>query len=544
MTKIAVVTVNYNGSDDTRELLESGKGLNAKWIVVDNGSTQEANFENVEVVQNGENLGFAGGYNRGLRYAVAGGADYILTINNDTLIPDKNILKKLVKDLEGHSDWGVVSPKIWFAPGYEFHKDRYNKKDEGKVIWYAGGRFDWNNLWSVHRGIDEVDTGKYDGVEETDFVSGCCFLIRREVLEKVGYFDEGLFAYYEDNDLMQRIKKAGWKCGYDGRVGIYHKVSRTAGIGSGTADYYLTRNKHVFAMRYASLRTKLAVVREGVRLLLTGRPMQKQGVADFWRGKVGAKVRQMGGKWPVKLSIAIVNYKTQEFTRKLLRSIAKYCPEAEVVVVDNGSGESFEVDKFISSPMNLGFSGGYNLALDYCRGEYLLLLNSDVKIRKGSVQKLLAVGGEALAAAKLILPDGSVQKSVFHLPTVWGAVKEYLLGQKEAFLWYGSGGGRVDGAVAACWMLPQTVRNRVGRLNEATALYLEDIEYCRRLKEAGIPIYYEPGAIFDHYHGAASKKLPEGEAVRKQEQASVWYYGWLKYKVIVAIRWIGHLLDR
>jgi len=272
--------------------------------------------------------------------------------------------------------------------------------------------------------------------------------------------------------------------------------------------------------------------------------MQKQGVADFWRGKVGAKVRQMGGKWPVKLSIAIVNYKTQEFTRKLLRSIAKYCPEAEVVVVDNGSGESFEVDKFISSPMNLGFSGGYNLALDYCRGEYLLLLNSDVKIRKGSVQKLLAVGGEALAAAKLILPDGSVQKSVFHLPTVWGAVKEYLLGQKEAFLWYGSGGGRVDGAVAACWMLPQTVRNRVGRLNEATALYLEDIEYCRRLKEAGIPIYYEPGAIFDHYHGAASKKLPEGEAVRKQEQASVWYYGWLKYKVIVAIRWIGHLLDR
>ncbi|MEK7155035.1 MAG: glycosyltransferase family 2 protein [Patescibacteria group bacterium] len=544
MKKISVVTVNYNGAEDTKELLASGESLDAGWIVVDNGSIHEAEFPGVEVVQNGENLGFAGGYNRGLRYAVAGGADYILIINNDTLIPDKNLLTKLVESLEKHPDWGVVSPKIWFAPGYEFHKERYTKKEAGKVIWYAGGKFDWNNLWSVHRGIDEVDTGKYDGVEETGFVSGCCFLVRREVLEKVGYFDEGLFAYYEDNDLMQRIKRAGWRCGYDGRVGIYHKVSRTAGIGSETADYYLARNKHIFAMRYASMRTKLAVVREGLRLLITGRPMQKRGVRDFWRGKRGGLKRELAGKWPIKLSIAIINYKTKEFTQKLLHSITKYCPEAEVVVVDNGSGESFGVEKFISSPVNLGFSGGYNLALDYCRGQYLLLLNSDIEIRKESVQKLLTMNGEALTAGKLILPDGSVQKSVFHLPTVWGAVKEYILGQKEAFLWYESGGGRVDGAVAACWMLPQTVRNRVGRLNEATVLYLEDIEYCRRLGRAGVPIYYVPGAVFDHYHGAASKKLPEGEAVRKQEQASEWYYGKWRYKLIVGIRWIGHLLDR
>lgn len=543
MKKILVVTVNYNGAKDTKELLASGKSLDVRWIVVDNGSAKEAQFSGVEVVQNGENLGFAGGYNRGLRYAVAGGADYVLAINNDTLIAGKNILKKLVESLEKHPDWGVVSPKIWFAPGYEFHKERYDEKDRGRVIWYAGGRFDWNNLWSVHRGIDEVDTGKYDRVEETDFVSGCCFLVRREVLEKVGYFDESLFAYYEDNDLMQRIKKAGWKCGYDGRVGIYHKVSQTAGIGSETADYYLSRNKHIFAMRYASARTKLAVIREGLRLLVTGRQMQKRGVKDFWMGKRGGLTRKLAGDWPVKLSIAIVNYKTKEFTEKLLQSIAKYCPEAEVVVVDNGSGEDFKVDKFIPSPVNLGFSGGYNLALDYCRGQYLLLLNSDTEIRKGSVQKLM-MEGEVLVAGKLILPDGSVQKSVFHLPTVWGAVKEYVLGQKGAFLWYESGGGKVDGAVAACWMLPQTVRNRVGRLNEATALYLEDIEYCRRLQQAGIPIYYVPEAVFDHYHGAASKKLPEGEAVRKQEQASEWYYGKWRYKLIVGIRWIGHLLDR
>ena len=57
---------------------------------------------------------------------------------------------------------GLVSPKIYFAPGFEFHKDRYKEEDLGKVIWYAGGEFDWDNIGNIHRGIDEVDQGQYD----------------------------------------------------------------------------------------------------------------------------------------------------------------------------------------------------------------------------------------------------------------------------------------------------------------------------------------------------------------------------------------------
>ncbi len=77
----------------------------------------------------------------------------------------------------------------------------------------------------------------------------------------------------------------------------------------------------------------------------------------------------------------------------------------------------------------------------------------------------------------------------------------------------------------ACLLIPRAVMNIVGRLNEGTFMYFEDVEYCRRLGRAGIPMYYVPGAVFDHHHGAASKKLGEGEAQKKAKTATRWYHG-------------------
>jgi GT2 family glycosyltransferase len=298
MKKIAIVTVSFNGSEDTLELLESGnklitEGLDISWIVVDNGSTDNLakkvseKWPRVETIQTGSNLGFAGGYNFGMKYGISKRADCVLAVNNDTLFADGDIVTKMVSTLYAKKSVAIVAPKIWFAPGFEYLKSKYKKNHEDKIIWYAGGEFDWDNLMSVHRGIDRVDTGKYDGVENVDFVSGCCFLVKREALQDVGYFDERLFAYFEDNDWIMRAKKRGWKLRYDGRVGIWHKVSRTVGIGSGVADYYITRNRLEFAKRYASTRTKLAIAREAIRMLVFGRLMQKRGVRDFLFGKWG-----------------------------------------------------------------------------------------------------------------------------------------------------------------------------------------------------------------------------------------------------------------
>src|ERR1700690_474863 len=213
--KVALVTVNFNGTKDTLELLETVKKLNTtdlefKAVIVDKtpgswiGDSIKNKPEYLDLVQAGCDKGFTGGYNLAMRYAAAWGAEYIFVINNDTLIGDMNILQKLIGVLDDNEDARVVSPKIYFAKGYEF-QDRYKKEDLGHVIWYAGGDFDWANIRSVHRGIDEVDTGLYKVTEKVGFVSGCCFMVKHQTLEKFGYFDEDLFAYFDDNDWMQRI---------------------------------------------------------------------------------------------------------------------------------------------------------------------------------------------------------------------------------------------------------------------------------------------------------------------------------------------------
>lgn len=299
MKKVAIVTVNYNRSEDTIDFLKSlkkldSKGFELKTIVVDNGSTDDSvakisgQFPQLNLIQTGANLGFTGGYNRGIKEGLSWGADYLLIINNDTLINSPQLFHSLVETLESQPQIGLVAPKIYFAKGYEFYKERYKDQDLGYVIWYGGGSFDWDNITSIHRGIDEVDKGQCDGVQEVDFISGCCFLIKRAVFEKVGFFDEDFFAYFEDNDFIQRVLRAGFKLFYNGTVSIYHKVSQTAGLGSKFADFYGTRNRLIFGMKYARLRTKFALLRQAIGFLINGRPYQKKGVMDFIFGKKGA----------------------------------------------------------------------------------------------------------------------------------------------------------------------------------------------------------------------------------------------------------------
>ena len=100
---------------------------------------------------------------------------------------DKDFLVELLKTFAEEKDCGIVSPKIYFAKGHEFHKDRYQESELGKVIWYAGGRIDWQNIIASHRGVDEVDKGQFDKLEKTGFASGCCAMLKRTVLGKADY---------------------------------------------------------------------------------------------------------------------------------------------------------------------------------------------------------------------------------------------------------------------------------------------------------------------------------------------------------------------
>lgn len=290
MPLVFVSILNFNGKKNTIDCLKSLEKIvkerfELRVLVTDNASKEKLNLPKlanlkVHFIQNKENLGFSGGHNIGIRYALKNGADYVLVLNNDTII-DKNLIAELVSSID--KDVGIVVPKIYFAKGYEFHKARYSQGEKGKVFWYAGGIMDWDNVLATHRGVDEVDHGQYDKEEETDFASGCCMLIKKEVFEKIGLFDEKYFLYYEDNDLSQRAKRSGFKIIYKPKAMLWHKnAGSVGGSGSELQDYYITRNRLLFGMKFSPLHSKLSLLRESLGLMLSGRQFQKRGVSDFY----------------------------------------------------------------------------------------------------------------------------------------------------------------------------------------------------------------------------------------------------------------------
>lgn len=321
LKKVFIIILNFNGKKDTLDCLKSVyqvknlKSLNVQIVVVDNASTdgslesikskysyqlvsppgkiskkekassgpicKNSHTSTIKLIKNRVNLGFAEGNNVGIRYSLKNGADYCLILNNDTLV-DKNTLFQLIEAMERDGKTGIVSPKIYFAPGFEFHSHRYKKNEQGKVIWFAGGRIDWKNVLASHRGVDEIDIGRYQKTEETDFATGCCMLIKKEVFEKIGFFDQKYFLYWEDIDFCMRAKEAGFKIFYAPEAFLWHKnASSSEGAGGKTAVYYQERNRLLFALKFASLKSKIAVLKQGLGYLFSGTKLQRKAVKDF-----------------------------------------------------------------------------------------------------------------------------------------------------------------------------------------------------------------------------------------------------------------------
>lgn len=305
MKSLYVIVLNYNGFENSvvcvKSLLKSRvpQGFSLKIVIVDNASKDGSGkklkneFPQVITLLNSKNLGYSGGNNTGIEFALSKNADYILVINNDT-----NVLRDAVFEMVmgmRANNFDIVCPKIYFEKGFEYHKDRYRKEDLGKVFWFAGGEMDWANIIGFHRGVDQVDQGQFDQETQTDFITGACFLAKREVFEKVGMFDARYFLYYEDADLSMRIKRAGFKIGFTPKAVIYHKnAGSTGGSGSSLQDYFITRNRLLFGMKYAPLRTKLALMREGSKFFLRGRNWQKKAVLDFYKRSFGK------GSYPIQ----------------------------------------------------------------------------------------------------------------------------------------------------------------------------------------------------------------------------------------------------
>ena len=297
MTKIGIVVLNYNTKKEIEDCLESiGKLKKNDFTVftylVDNASSDKSfrevvlKFKDLKLTENKENLGFSGGNNVGIKQALKDNCDWVLILNPDTEV-DQNLLVEFLKVANQDSSVGIVGPKIYFAKGYEFHKDRYRKDQLGKVIWYAGGKIDWANVLASHIGVDEVDHGQYDKLKEIDFVTGAAMFVRKEVFEKIGFFDEKYFLYLEDLEFCQRAKKRGIKLVFSPKALVWHKNAVSTKVGSPLQDYFITRNRLIFGFSYANLRSKFALARESLKFLFGPNQTKRDAVIDFYLHRLG-----------------------------------------------------------------------------------------------------------------------------------------------------------------------------------------------------------------------------------------------------------------
>lgn len=238
---ISIITVNYNGFNDTCELIDT-LPLNddsLEVIVIDNASEKnealliEARYPNVKAIRSNTNLGFAGGNNLGINAATG---KYLFFINNDTIIKDFNI-KVLINRLESSSKIGMVCPKIRFAW-------------EDNPIQFAGyTELSRITLRNKAIGFGEKDMGQHNTPHPTPYAHGAAMLVKREALEKVGKMPECYFLYYEEYDWSIMFRRAGYEIWYEPLFTIYHKESKSTGQNSPLKTYYITRNRLLLARR-------------------------------------------------------------------------------------------------------------------------------------------------------------------------------------------------------------------------------------------------------------------------------------------------------
>ncbi|MCR3757948.1 glycosyltransferase family 2 protein [Clostridium felsineum] len=255
MKSIYIVLVNYKNFEDTIECVKSLRTINNydkyKVIIVDNASNNNSvikiknSLKECLLIESKYNIGFAGGNNLGIKYALKHSADFVLLLNNDTVV-ERDFLDRLLEVYEKNDNVGIVGGKIY----YYYDRNR---------IWYAGGKINKFIAKTKHIGLNKIDKGQYDCISKTEYVTGCMMLVSRTAIERCGFMDEKFFLYYEETDWNIRIKDAGFKIMYTPLAKIYHKVSATTGKSNLVMSYYYDRNRYYFVTKNFNCIYKLSI---------------------------------------------------------------------------------------------------------------------------------------------------------------------------------------------------------------------------------------------------------------------------------------------
>jgi GT2 family glycosyltransferase len=270
---VACILLNWNGWQDTVACLAALAKVtygNFSIVVVDNGSRNDSVIRireacpGITLLETGKNLGFAGGNNVGIRYAIDHGAEYIWLLNNDTE-PRPTALTELVEKALSNPKLGAIGSTLMYA------------HDPGSVQAWGGGRI---NVWigrSFHTLVPQKD-------DWFDYITAASLLIPRQALEDVGLLDEGFFLYWEDGDLGFRLREGGWKLGVAADSIVLHKEHASTGRNRRVIDRYVITSGIRFLNKHSPapwLSIPLFLSLRMWKRLLTG---QFRGIGDLFGG--------------------------------------------------------------------------------------------------------------------------------------------------------------------------------------------------------------------------------------------------------------------
>lgn len=266
--RVAIVIPTWNQQDLTLDCLDSLAGIEypqdrLNIIVVDNGSADGTvllvgnRFPQATVLESGDNLGVAAANNAGIRQALAIGADFVLLLNNDTLV-DPPAVRNLLHVLSEDPGLGAAGPWMYYhAPA--------------DLLWCAGNSIDWClgssiRLWADTPAREVPIRHPYD----VEFITSCAVCIRRRLFEEVGLMDERFFIYYDETDWFIRAAAQGWRFAIVPEARIWHRVSAAMGESSPATEYYMARNGLLFLAKHLRGTARLrSLALAGARQLLT-----------------------------------------------------------------------------------------------------------------------------------------------------------------------------------------------------------------------------------------------------------------------------------
>ena len=468
-------------------------------VIVDNASTdntrsllQALTKNNMRVITNESNLGFAKACNQGAREA---SGKHLLFLNNDTEAKP-GWLEPLLNILKGDPTVGAVGSKLLFPDGTIQHagvaivEDRKNNEPLAAIHIHYKKHADFSNA---------------NQKRTYQALTAACLLVKRDALLQVGGFDEGFWNGYEDVDLCFKLQKEGWKLVYQPESVLVHYESQSGPERFSKVHHNIARLYDRWA---GKIKPDMIIQNDGSVVLAKGRSMRL-----YTPPKISTEEGGMKGD---AASINILTFNQLKYTKECIESIQGCTPEAhEIIFVDNGSTDGtvkwlrqlvkkHANYRLIENKKNLGFAKGCNQGIQASSGEYILLLNNDVIVTEGWLDGML----RCLNSAPDVGIVGPMTNSISGPQRVPGAdygstnhLEEYARSFREKNRDRRIPAKRI---VGFCMLFKRELMEKIGLLDEQFGSgNFEDDDFCFRAALEGYRNLIA-GDVFIHHYGSRS----------------------------------------